>query len=157
MAKKTKRIYKRNFCVGIRIEMPTKMIKKKDIVKEYKSKFSESVIFDVEHGLKIGQVYTKGIFLARPGTEKSFGNSTFSLLISVGEDLDTALRLVKIINILGDDRVIREKVKTFFIGKSQLSLLPELQPMIEILRNIEKIVPGFIEVAWLLAPEAKLR
>ena len=154
---KTRKKYTKHFSVGIRIELPTRMISRKDLVREYKKRFNQSVIFDVNHEFKVLPFCVKEVILARPGEEKSMGSSSFSILLNMGDDLDSVMRLVKIINILGNDRIIREKIKMFFIGKSTLNMLPELNSMMDILKNIEQIIPGFIETAWLVAPEAKLR
>lgn len=156
MVKKIKGKRSKYFSVGIRVEIPTKMLKK-DLIKEYKKKFDQDVIFNLDHGCKIVPCCTKEVVLARPGEEKNMGYSSFAILVGKCGNLDSILRLVKIINILGDDKIIKEKIKTFVTGKSELNMLEELNPLIGILKNIESIIPGFIEVAWLLAPEAKLR
>lgn len=85
------------------------------------------------------------------GTETGLAN--FSLLTKMNSE-DEASRVTQIINVLGNDRLIRERVAVFMNGRSMLDALPELTPLKNAFVKLEKIVPGFIMAAWFYAPEA---
>jgi hypothetical protein len=81
------------------------------------------------------------------------GLSNFSLLVKQ-ENEDQACRVIKIINVLGNDRLIRERVNVFVNGRSMLNAIPELEPLKAAFIKIERIAPGFIKSGWYYAPEA---
>ena len=81
------------------------------------------------------------------------GLANFSLLIKMNSE-EAAQRIIKIINVLGNDRLIRERVNVFTGGHSMLNALPELEPLKQAFIKLEKIAPGFTKAGWYYAPEA---
>ena len=155
MANTSKRKYKRNFCIGIRIEIPNKFLNGKDLFSIYK-KNNKILLVDLCKGGKVIPKYFNGLVLAK--NEGSGGNvSNFSILVNFGEDLEKVKRITKIINILGDDKLFKEKLKMFISGKSVLNAIPELIILKQSLIILDQIIPRFSEVAWYSAPDAKLR
>jgi hypothetical protein len=155
MANASKRKYSRNFCVGVRIEIPNKFLGNIDIMSVYK-KNKSICIHDYCHGGNIVPRHVKDLLLAKNDGADGL-SSNFSILINFGNDLMKVERVAKIMNILGDDRLFKEKVKTFVIGKSVLNAIPELAGLKQAFLMLETLIPKFTEVAWLSAPDAKLR
>ena len=85
------------------------------------------------------------------------GVTSFSILLTCQYTREAVDRLVRIMNVLGDGKLIRERVSVFVSGKSVLNLMPELNELRDILMNLNTLVPHFQDIAWLCAPEAKLR
>jgi hypothetical protein len=142
--------------VGLRIELPSRLVKE-DLDVEYRKKFGTSDVYGVCCHSKIITESVKEVFLARGCKDESLNTSSFAVLVDLNADLNNALRVVKIINILGDDKIMRERVKDFVDRKSQLCLIPELQGLFQVLQNLTKLIPRFLELAWFSAPDAKLR
>ena len=84
---------------------------------------------------------------------KSYAMVNFALVtpISNREELE---RTIQIINVLGDGRLIRERVKTFVDGKSILNKIPQLKILESALLKMEQYMPGLIAGGWYYAPEA---
>lgn len=159
MAKRTKpkkRKYTMNYCIGVRIELPAKYVGAKDLVKLYRNAYKTKVVFDSSCGTKVQPQVHRGLVLARAG-DQGPGIAHFSVLLSLGTDLNEVERLAQIINVLGDGKLIRERADVFRSGKSVLNLLPELSGLKSVLEQLATLIPHFFDTAWLNAPEAKLR
>jgi hypothetical protein len=153
MAKKTKT--KSEFFVGVRVELPTKLITNKDLGKLYKKAYKQKLTFDVTCDQKIAPEYVDDLILAKPSNEKQANLSSFPLF-AIFTDLEAALRVIRILNVLGDDKLIRESVRSFMDDKSNLSNLKELSSLKTVFGNMNAIVPHFTELAWFSAPDAIL-
>lgn len=80
---------------------------------------------------------------------------TFSLLKSVYFNDQGSVqtdRIGKLSFLLFNDRVSREKVKTFLAGKSQLNLIPEYNWMPEVLGELENLFPKLCKKGYLHVP-----
>jgi len=78
--------------------------------------------------------------------------TNFALVIP-SESETIAERIAQIINVLGNNRLIRERVKTFVDGQSNLNNLPELQDLNNAFTRLENYIHGFITAGWYYAPE----
>jgi uncharacterized protein YydD (DUF2326 family) len=83
--------------------------------------------------------------------------TNFSVMAKAGNKKSDIERVVQIINVLGNDRLIRERVLTFVDGNSMLNHIPELEHLKVAFEDLEKLMPGFIKTAWYYAPEARLK
>ena len=114
--------------LGVRAEITDEML-----VKNLRTVFNfnhEVVkIFDVCEGGKIAVKRDKIILTARgiKNGKHSTGLTNFSIMLKCKK----FQRCAQIINILGNDRLIREKVSTFVDGKSLLNSMPELETLRE--------------------------
>ncbi len=61
-------------------------------------------------------------------------------------------RLAKLSFILGNDRVMKEKLLTFMSKKSKLSVLPEFEPFLAELEQLNEAIPELINRASFYAP-----
>lgn len=150
-----KRKYKKNCYLGIKIEIPNKYVKGVNIIREYKKVFKSSCIKKFCVG-KIISEDCKELLLTKSIKERT-PLSNFSVLFNFGHNKKEIKRLIGIINVLGDGKILKEKVKTFIKGDSVLNLLPEFKDLNIVFNNLEQLIPNFIEVAWINAPDAIIK
>jgi len=161
MVKKIKKKSKINkkYYIGIRIELPKRLLIK-NLARIYNKCYNEeSKIFEVcyDNSKVIANRIKDDMILTKSVLDVKSNNASFSILLNLNSDFKNAERIVKIINVLGDNKIIKEKVKNFIDKKSVLNLIPELEKIYEIFQNINKLMPRFIDCAWMNAPDAKLK
>jgi hypothetical protein len=140
------------YFLGFRIEIIGKMFPSLNLEKKYNSTHKETFIYDVHKNSKILVSKINSIILARGDTRnKNSGLTNFGVMVRI--DREEAERIAKIINVLGNDRLIKEKVSFFVSQKSTLNTLKELAPLRDAFIDIEKMVPGFTKYGWYFAPE----
>lgn len=149
-----------NSYIGFRIEIASRSVPSNmdKIVRTYNAAGHSSIIMDLKTNGKIAVNKASGMIMACGDIDKrKFTKSSaminFALMIAAPETKELE-RLIQIINVLGDGRLIRERVKTFVDGKSILNKLPELKTMEVELKRVEHYVPGFTINGWYYAPEA---
>jgi len=145
--------------IGFRVEIVSRIVKKDTglIVSTYNAN-GDSRIFDLFTDGKITVERDKSMLIARGAKEhrknkRQGAAMNFSLMVPIGEK--ELPRIVEIVNVLGNGRLIRERVKTFIDRGSTLNNLPELSGMITAFQELETYIPGFINGGWYYAPEAK--
>jgi len=145
--------------IGVRVEISNRSSKIKGIKESYFKNYNTENIFDYHENGKITVERTQEMLIVRGKTEDKFttGLINFSVMNPLSDDPKEISRLVKIVNVLGNDRLIKERVKTFVEGKSMINNLAEFKGLVKVFMNINEISPGFIESAWYYAPEAKLK
>jgi hypothetical protein len=143
--------------IGLRVEIVNRIVKKDlcKIVDKYNDQ-NESKIFDLYVNGKITIERTNSMIIARGENDKrkkkGSGIINFSAMVPIeSSEVD---RIVQIINVLGNGRLIRERVVTFVSGNSTLNKLPELNGLVGALSEIETHIPGFVNGGWYYAPEA---
>jgi len=143
--------------IGVRIEISNRTLKIKELADVYNKNNNDAKIFDVNENGRITVEKTKEMIIARGKKEDRIhtGLINFSVMLPVNCDNKEVERIIKIINVLGNDRLIRERVKTFVLGQSALNKMPEFVGLIAVFKNMNKIIPGFVEAAWYYAPEVK--
>src|SRR5574337_160250 len=138
-----------NSYIGIRIEISNRVSKTKELLTEFNGK-TKYKIFDFNTNGKITMNKQQSDIITVCGKQesKNTGMINFALLQPLDVEENEIKRVVKIINVLGNGKLLKERVKTFVIEKSVLNKLPEFYNLNEALHCIDKIVPGFIENAW---------
>lgn len=139
--------------IGVRAELPGRIIKHniKDVLKRYNAE-GDSQILDLKIDGKITVEKQNAILIARGISGAKKGMINFALVIPSESEM-AAERIAQIINVLGNNRLIRERVKTFIDGQSNLNNLPELQKLNNAFTRLEKYISGFIIAGWYYAPE----
>lgn len=144
--------------IGFRVELASRIIKTdlEVVVDQYNAK-NDAKLFDPFTNGKITVERTKSMLIARGEEEKKVKNQggmvNFSVMVPIkASEVD---RVVQIINVLGNGRLIRERVKTFVDGKSTLNQIPELMSLVTAFSKVEVLIPGFTLGGWYYAPEAK--
>jgi hypothetical protein len=146
-----------NSYIGVRAEVVSRIVKTDlcKIVEQYNTK-NESQLFDLYVNGKITVERINSMIIARGEEDKrkkkSSGTVNFSIMLPI--DKKEVDRIVQIINVLGNGRLIRERVNTFVSGNSTLNKLPELGGLVKALNTVDSFIPGFIKGGWYYAPEA---
>jgi len=140
--------------LGFRVEIIGKIIPISNLEKTYNNIYKETFIFDVHKNSKILVSKVNSIILARGDTRnKNSGLTNFGVMIQV--EKSEAERVAQIINVLGNNRLVKERVSLFVANKSTLNTIKELSLLKDAFRNIDKIIPGFIKFGWYFAPDIK--
>lgn len=144
--------------LGVRVELANRFLIVDDLESEFNSAHDTTKIFDIYQEGKITVEKKDSMLIARgaKNEKNSTGLVNFSVMVEVvnGEEIK---RVVQIINVLGNDRLIREKVSTFVNGKSSLNAIPEMNELKKAFINLDSILPGFLKAGWYYAPEARLK
>lgn len=147
--------------IGFRVELASRMFKTNaDKTIEQYNNNNAAQIFDFYADGKLTVERSGTMIIARgeKDNRKHIVTSkmvNFSLMVPV--DSNDVARIVQIVNVLGNGRLIRERVKTFTDGNSALNRLPELYGMNQAFDSLDVQIPGFIMCGWYYAPEAKLK
>lgn len=141
--------------IGFRVEISKKALVIKDLDKKYNSSHLTK-IFDLHYDGRITIEKRKDILLVKGvKLDKSAnGMSNFAVMTKV-KSKSEAERLAKIMNVLGNDRLIRERVGLFVNQKSVLNSIPELDPLRDAFLDLESLLPGFSKLAWYYCPELR--
>ena len=148
-----------NLYIGFRVEIASRLLpaKSDEVVNTYNAQGSY-LIKDLQKNGRITVNKSAGMISASGGEDKNqpgrYGAMVnFAVMTPMGSTQELE-RIVQIINVLGNGRLIRERVKTFTDGDSTLNNLPELQELRDALTMMDQYIPGFINGGWYYAPEA---
>lgn len=143
--------------LGVRVEVASRFFTIKNLPARYNRKYKATRIFDVHKNGRISVEKQNDALIARgedrPKEKPNPGLVNFSVTVNMGDNVENARRIVQIINVLGNDRLIKERVATFVDGKSMLNSIPELKLLSEAFHNLDDYMPGFIKAGWYYAPE----
>lgn len=143
--------------LGMRIEVAARLYIVANLPTKYNNKNSSTRIFDVHNNGKISVEKSSGMLIARGVRQSKDRPKTnfvnFSIGVNLGDNIKDAKRIVKIVNVLGNDRLIKEKIDTFTSRQSALNSIPELDPLIAAFKQLDEYMPGFLKSAWYYAPE----
>lgn len=142
--------------IGVRVEVANRLI---DIekLKTYNRRFKTTRVFDITDNGRITVEKSNQMIIARGKRNEKGSNGLVNFSLMTKSDAtakEEVERIVKIVNCLGNERLIRERVHTFVHGRSLLNQLPELKELKVAFNNLEELMPGFIEAGWYYAPEA---
>ena len=147
-----------NAYIGFRVELASRIVKSdlSKIIKQYNIN-NNTQLFDPYDNGKITVERIKTMLIARGDKDKFIKNNgsmvNFSVMTPIPrKELE---RVVQIVNVLGNNKLIRERVKIFVDRKSTLNQIPEFTSIIDAFNKIESYIPGFILSGWYYAPEAK--
>lgn len=146
-----------NSYIGVRVEIVSRIVKGDigKIVDKYNKK-NEAKMLDLYTNGKITVERKDSMLIARgePDKRKKKNGGTLNFSVMIPIETSEINRVIQIINVLGNGRLIRERINTFTGGNSTLNNLPELDGLVTALTGIEKYIPGFIKGGWYYAPEA---
>lgn len=147
-----------NTYIGVRVELASRIVRNPSSIVEQYNQVGESRIFDLHTEGKITVERANDLLIARGEDDKrrnkpkSGGMVNFALMVPVKEK--EVVRVVQIINVLGNGRLIRERIKTFTDGNSTLNQLPEMSGLVTAIQDLDSRIPGLIMGGWYYAPEA---
>lgn len=143
--------------LGFRVEIAKRFVPSTDIVKAYNIQHTQTNILGIHYNGKITVEKVNSVVVAKGEKNKKgkTGLVNFAVMSPL-ESQQEVIRIVQIINVLGNDKLIKERVSTFVSGKSLLNSIPELSPIKSAFKDMEEIIPGFVKAGWYYAPEAIL-
>lgn len=143
---------------GVKIEMPSQYMK--DFNKSHCSFISKDIALGpFSWGGQVIQEDHADMTIASFRSNEDRWKSDkvfFSMIINKearGEACYQTDRLAKLAFLLSQDRVGREKIKSFIKGESQLSLIPEYNILKEYFEYIDKIIPTIISRGYFHCPD----
>lgn len=144
--------------IGFRVEVQGRLMVARNLITQYNTKHRKTQLFDLHKEGSITVEKKQNMIIAR-GAKLDRGNTgmtNFSAMTKAGTKREEVERIVQIVNVLGNDRLIRERVQTFVSGNSMLNHIPELKKLKDVFEELDAVMPGFINLAWYYAPEARL-
>lgn len=152
------------YYIGVRAEITSKIghnYTAKEIQKNYNKKYKKSktkLSNSFDNGrISVDKIDNMLIACGKKDEKIYTGLINFGVMCEISKSLEEVERIIKIINVLGNDRLIREKVELFSEGKSMLNNIKELKLLKHAFDNLDELLPGFIKTAWFYAPEAILK
>lgn len=80
-----------------------------------------------------------------------------NFMVSAESESQEATRNVKIVNVLTNDKIKKERVEDYMEGRSVLKHMPEFVGLRNVFEAIEKMVPSFTKYATMYVPEIRFR
>lgn len=145
--------------LGVRVEMPTRMLKimaakQGDILAEH----GDIRLDDARFGGFVGEWEDFGMVSAFGYTlpDKRSERTNFMAGFPAEHGFAEALRTARIVNVLSNDKVKRERIHDFLQGKSVLKHLPQFERLIGTFIEFDRLVPRFITTAAMYVPETRI-
>ena len=142
--------------IGVRVEVASRIANMSKL-KSYNRKYTATSVFNITDNGRITVEKSNQMIIARGKKNEKGPNGLVNFSVMVKQDTDKPTdieRVVKIVNCLGNERLIRERVYTFVHHSSLLNNIPELNELLTAFNNLNELMPGFIEAGWYYAPEA---
>ena len=145
--------------LGVRVETSTKLLsvlvaKQGDILTE-----QGPVRFDdARFGGFVGEWEDFGMVSAFGHTlpDKHSQRTNFMASFAAENGFIEAMRVARIVNVLSNDKVRRERIYDFMQGKSVLKHIPQFECLIAPFIEFDRLVPKFIATAVIHVPETRI-
>lgn len=144
---------------GVRVEMPARMMR---------PLLSDRGSIRIEHaGVLSDDAWPNGFvsewedfklisaFGYRPAGKRS-ERTSFMLSVGTSEGVDEALRVARILNVLSNDKLRRERAFDLVQGRSVMQHFAQFNSIVEGLMDWRCLVPRFIESATVHVPELRI-
>jgi len=142
--------------IGFRVEIISRSLKKQDlrvIARKYNKTSQDTKISNIRTNNQIIADYFNGMLVVGTQENKKYDDIlNFALMIPIKKKTE-AKRIVQIINVLGNDRIIKEKISVFTEKQSMLNDLPELDGLIDGLLKLDDHLPNITRLGYYYAPE----
>jgi hypothetical protein len=145
--------------IGLRIEVPARLLRTFLQVAGDLQLVAEGVLIDdMRPNSLIGDREDGGLLsafaYALPG--RNSDRTSFMASFDASSNFADALRVVRIINILSNDKIRRERAVDFVQGHSVLEHLKQFNPIRKALVDLNKMVPSFLGCATIHIPEIRV-
>jgi hypothetical protein len=146
--------------LGVRVEMPSRRLRSfLRVMDDLRLVAGNGVLLDdFRIDSTIGDRDDGGFLSAFAHTLPGKGSERASFMASFdhGDDFGEAVRITKIVNILSNDKIKRERASDFTHGHSVLEHLGQFEPLRKTLRDLDRMVPSFLRRATVHIPEVRL-
>ena len=145
--------------LGVRVEVPARMLK---------PMLSERGSIRIEHaGVLSDDVCPNGFVgewedfklisaFGHRAAGKRSDRTSFMLSVSASEGMDESLRVARILNVLSNDKLRRERAFDLVHGRSVLQHFDQFDSIVEGLMDWGRLIPRFVESATIHVPELRV-
>ncbi len=147
-----------NIEVGVRVEMPTSVFNKIiDLNENFNMDCDTAYCDDTYHGSFVYELEENDVMTAFAHTipDKKTDKTSFMVGFEANSNSEEVMRIVKIVNILSNDRLKKEKIKDYMNNSTVLQHLELFSGLKEAFAKIHEVIPSFIDVASMYVPEIK--
>lgn len=145
--------------LGVRVETSSKLMrplvaKQGDVLMEY-----DQVRFDdARFGGFVGEWEDFGMVSAFGHTlpDKHSQRTNFMASFAAKNGFTEAMRVARIVNVLSNDKIRRERIYDFIQGKSVLKHIPQFECLIAPFIEFDRLVPKFMATAVMHVPETRI-
>jgi hypothetical protein len=145
--------------LGVRVEASSRLLrvliaKQGDILTEY----GQVRFDDARFGGFVGEWEDFGMVSAFGHTVpgKRSQRTSFMAGFAAENGFAEALRTTRIVNVLSNDKVRRERIYDFMQGKSVLKHMPQFECLIAPFIEFDRLVPKFMTTAAMYVPETRI-
>jgi len=146
--------------LGLRVEVPTRLLRAfLQVVGDLRLAAAKGVLLDdMRQNTLVADRDDGGLLSAFAYTTPGRHSERISFMASfdAGDDFADMARMVKIINVLSNDKVRRERAVDFAQGRSVLEHLEQFDPVREALLDLDRMVPSFLGCATIHIPETRI-
>ena len=144
--------------LGLRVEVPGRLLRTfLQLAGDLNLSRSDAQLDDIRIGSLVGERDDANLLsafaYAMPG--KPTERTSFMASASVQEGLD-AMRVMRIVNTLSNDKIKREKATDFIHGHSVLEHIDQFVPVRQALLDLDKMLPSFLGCAAVYVPEIRI-
>lgn len=142
--------------IGVRIELPHRLAKDAIDVEE-NIEVNDVVGDDISTHSFVSEWEEAGILSAQgcSAPQKPTGQTSLMLGFNPEVSAEEVMRTVKIINVLSNDKIRRERVKDFMEHRSILEHIDMFDKLHDTFEHINEDVPTFINCAMMYIPEVR--
>ena len=144
--------------VGVRVEVPAfraeKIIRKEGDIKIQTDEVKSG---DARPNAFVGEIEEENILSAFSHIvpEKISRKTNFMVGFEMS-DTEETIRKTRIINVLSNDRIKKERIADYMIGKTILKHFKEFEVLKDAFKEVDKILPSFSSYAIMYVPEIRL-
>jgi hypothetical protein len=146
--------------LGVRVEVPSRLLRAfLRVMGDLRLVGEGGVLLDdLRVDSQVGDREDGGLLSAFAHTPpgKTSERASFMVGVDFGTDSAEAIRLMKIANILSNDRIRRERAMDFVHGRSVLEHLARFDPVRKALLDLDGMIPSLLCCATAHIPEAKI-
>jgi thioredoxin reductase len=145
--------------LGLRVEVPARLLRTfLQVAGDLRLEAEDALLDDMRQNSLVADRDDKGLLSTFTYTTSGRHSERTSFMASfdAGEDFLEMARLVRIINVLANDRIRRERAIDFVHGHSVLEHLEQFNSIRTALLDLNKMVPSFLGCATVHIPETRI-
>jgi uncharacterized FAD-dependent dehydrogenase len=135
--------------IGIRAELPLFR------TGNFSETIDQQICYDIRVNSFIGEWEESGILSTSAYSLPEKNSGKISFMIGAEIDMTDAIRSVKIVNVLTNDKIKTERVNEYMEGKSVLQHIACFAMLNEAFQMVSKMIPSFVNYAIVHIPEIR--
>lgn len=152
------KISKSHARLGVRVETPSKLLKKfLQLFGDLQLESDNILINDVRINSLIGEKDEEELISSFSYSVPYKKSEKTNFFISLEDTCEEVTRITKIINILSNDKIRRERLDDFLNGNSVLTSLNQFDAIRKSLQILSLSIPSFVDYSTVYIPEIKTK